>query len=263
MSHGMFCWFELTTRDVERGRGFYGAVMGASTRGMPSGADAEGDAYFLFEVSGHTVAGLNPMGDRFPPAAPSHWMPYVAVDDVDHVCRTAEALGGRVRFGPADISIGRFAILCDPTGGVFSVFRAHAGATDGTNPIGPGAFVWCELVTRDVAIASEFYAKLFGWTPQFCTLGASSYIEMKAGARPVASVFEACADESASVAHWCPYLCVDDIDAALAAVVRHGGHKLCEPMELPGEGPCAGRYAGVTDPTGAHIALFEPRSPIM
>ena len=66
--------------------------------------------------------------------------------------------------------------------------------------------------------------------------------------------FEACADERTSQAHWCPYLCVEDIHASLAAAVRLGGHKLCEPMEIPG----VGTYAGLTDPTGAHLALFEP-----
>lgn len=267
---GTFCWFELTTRDVPQGSRFYTALMSAAatdapaqtrdvSRGSAAGAIA-GPApdYVLFEVGGHTVAGLHPMGDRIADGAPSHWLPYVAVDDVDSCASKAEALGGRLCCGPSDSPIGRFAIIADPTGGVVALFRARTGTTDGTNPVGPGAFVWCELVTRDVAQAAEFYAKLLGWSPQFCRLGVTSYVEMKAGSQAVASVFEACADDERSQAHWCPYLCVDDIDRALAAAVRHGGRKLCEPMDLPGEGPCAGRYAGVTDPTGAHLALFEP-----
>ncbi len=252
---GMFCWFELTTRDVKLGSAFYRSIMGAATRGVPSGGDHD---YLLFEVEGHTVAGLMPMGSEFPSSATSHWLPYLSVDDVDAACIRASELGGKVCCGPTDTPIGRSALVSDPTGGVFSLFQARPGAPDGTNPIGPGAFVWCELVTRDLARASEFYAHLFGWTPQFCRVGATSYIEMKAGEHPVASVFEACADEASSLAHWCPYLCVDDIHAALAAAVRHGGTQLCEPMDIPGDGPCAGRYAGITDPTGAHIALFEP-----
>ena len=255
VSSGMFCWFELTTRDVELGSEFYRAVMGAATRGLPTGASHD---YLLFDVGGHTVAGLMPMGREFPSTVASHWMPYVAVDDVDIACRRVTELGGTVCCGPTDIAIGRFAVITDPTGGVVSLFRAKSGATDGTNPVGPGAFIWCELVTRDIARASEFYAKLLGWTPQFCRAGATSYIEMKAGAHPVASVFEACTDEVSSQAHWCPYLCVEDIDRALVSAVKHGGKKLCEPMDIPGDGPCAGRYAGITDPTGAHIALFEP-----
>ncbi len=252
VSSGMFCWFELTTRDVQRGRSFYSALMRAETQGMPMPFGE----YLLFQVEGAMVAGLMPMGQDFPAEAPSHWMPYIAVDDVDASCQKAVELGGTVCCGPTDIPIGRFAVVADPTGGVFSLFRANPGATDGTNPIGPGAFVWCELVTRDVPRASEFYAKLLGWTPQFRSAGASCYIEMKAGQQPVASVFEACTDESHSQAHWCPYLCVEDIDAALAAAVRHGGTKLCEPMDIPG----VGKYAGLTDPTGAHLALLEPLS---
>ncbi|MBL9148482.1 MAG: VOC family protein [Phycisphaerae bacterium] len=265
---GMFCWFELTTRDVPNGSVFYREVLSAAaadaeaaTQGVPLGhADATGRPireYILFNVAGHAVAGLNPMDDAFPSDAASHWLPYIAVEDVDGVCTRVQSLGGCVSCGPSDIAIGRFAVVRDPTGGVFALFCPRPGATDGTSPVGPGAFVWCELVTRDVAVASEFYAKLLGWTPQFCRLGATSYIEMKAGARPVASVFEACADEDRSPAHWCPYLCVADIERALAAAVRHGGQKLCEPMTLPGDGPASGRYAGVTDPTGAHVALIE------
>lgn len=254
---GMFCWFELTTREVERGRDFYGSLMRAATRGMPDGSPDETARYFVFDIDGKTVAGLNPMGERFPLDAASHWLPYVAVGDVSRACERVVQLGGRIACGPTEIPIGRFAIITDPTGGTVALFQSTPGMTDGTNPVGPGAFVWCELVTRDVPAASEFYAKLLGWTPQFRVVGASSFIEMKAGVHPVASVFEACADEDSSVAHWCPYLCVDDIHASLAAAVRLGGRKLCEPMEIPG----VGTYAGLTDPTGAHLALFKPLDP--
>jgi predicted enzyme related to lactoylglutathione lyase len=250
VQHGMFCWFELTTREVDRGRDFYRSLMRAGIKGVPMG-DRE---YVLFDVDGHSVAGLMPMGSEFPATASSHWLPYIAVDDVDRVCSRVTGLGGRVCCGPSDIPIGRFAVITDPTGGTVAIFRSSPGATDGTNPIGPGAFVWCELVTRDVVRSSEFYAQLLGWTPAMRTAGASSFVEMKAGPHPVASVFEACADEVTSQAHWCPYLCVEDIDASLASAVRLGGRKLCEPMQLPG----IGRYAGVTDPTGAHLALVEP-----
>ncbi|MDZ4756109.1 MAG: VOC family protein [Phycisphaerae bacterium] len=252
VTSGMFCWFELTTHDAARGAAFYRDLMRAATRGLPL-HDGDLREYVLFDVEGQTVAGLMPMGKEFPPASASHWLPYVAVDNVDTVAARVPQLGGRVCCGPSDIPIGRFAVVADPTGGTFALFHPTPGKTDGTNPVGPGAFVWCELVTSDIARSSEFYAKLLGWTPEFRTAGASSFIEMKAGKQSVASVFEACADES-SLAHWCPYLCVDDIHARLADAVRLGATKLCEPMDIPG----VGLYAGVTDPTGAHIALYQP-----
>lgn len=250
VSPGTFCWFELASRDVKSGRAFYEALMRAQSRAI--GGPEDSPAYLILDVDGSPVAGLSRESDEAGPCA-CGWLPHVAVDDVDDCCRRASALGGRIRAEPSDSSFGRSALVEDPTGGVIALFHARPGATDGTNPVGPGAFVWCELVTRDVPLASEFYAKLLGWTPQFCTAGATCFIEMKVGSQAVASVFEACADDERSPAHWCPYLCVVDIDASLAAAVRHGGRKLCEPMDIPG----VGRYAGLTDPTGAHVALIE------
>jgi uncharacterized protein len=250
---GMFCWFELTTRNVERGKVFYQGLMRAGVRGLPLGPSD----YVLLDVEGRTVAGMMPMDGAFPESAASHWLPYVAVRNIDHLCRRVVELGGTLRCGPSDIPIGRFAVIADPTGGTVALFEAAPGKTDGTQPVGPGSFVWCELVTRDAARASEFYVRLLDWTPQFRVTGATSCIEMKAGPHPVASVFEACADERTSIAHWCPYLCVEDIHASLAAAIRLGGHKLCEPIEIPG----VGIYAGLTDPTGAHLALLEPLRP--
>jgi predicted enzyme related to lactoylglutathione lyase len=247
---GMFCWFELSTRDIDRGRDFYRSFLRADAR-LVAGDDGD---HTLLDVDGKSVAGVMRMGPEFPEDASSHWLPYIAVHNLDALCREVPKLGGRMCCGPSQMSMGRFAIIADPTEGIVALVEAASDRVEGANPLGPGAFVWCELVTRDVPLASEFYAKLLRWTPQFRVAGATSFIEMKAGSQSVASVFEACADEDRSAAHWCPYLCVEDIHATLATAVRLGGKKLCEPMEIPG----LGTYAGLTDPTGAHLALLQP-----
>jgi len=57
--------------------------------------------------------------------APSNWMVYFAVDDVDEKARRAEELGGQVLNGPFDLPTGgRMAVIQDPQGAVFSVMRA-------------------------------------------------------------------------------------------------------------------------------------------
>jgi predicted enzyme related to lactoylglutathione lyase len=56
--------------------------------------------------------------------APSHWMPYVAVEDVDKSAKQAEELGGKVRMPPCDIpNVGRFCIINDPTGATISLVK--------------------------------------------------------------------------------------------------------------------------------------------
>ena len=56
--------------------------------------------------------------------APSHWMVYFGVDDVDATARLAQSLGGRQYVPPTDIpGVGRFAVLSDPQGAAFAVVR--------------------------------------------------------------------------------------------------------------------------------------------
>ncbi len=60
---------------------------------------------------------------------PSHWMSYVAVPDVDATARRITALGGKVCVPPTDISVGRFAVVNDPTGATFSIITLKPAAT--------------------------------------------------------------------------------------------------------------------------------------
>ncbi len=53
---------------------------------------------------------------------PSHWMPYVAVEDVDGAARRVWELGGKVCVPPTDIpGVGRFCLINDPTGATLSL----------------------------------------------------------------------------------------------------------------------------------------------
>jgi predicted enzyme related to lactoylglutathione lyase len=56
-------------------------------------------------------------------------MPYFQVTDCDGSVAKAKELGGRLMVGPNDIpSTGRFAIVSDPQGAMFAVFK-FAGAS--------------------------------------------------------------------------------------------------------------------------------------
>jgi predicted enzyme related to lactoylglutathione lyase len=63
------------------------------------------------------------MDDRFPPEVPPHWLPYFAVDDVDTAASTANSAGGTVVMEPASMAVRRIAVLRDPQGAVFGVYR--------------------------------------------------------------------------------------------------------------------------------------------
>jgi uncharacterized protein len=118
---GALTWNELTTRDVEGSRAFYGAVFGWGTRNTKMGTAP----YVAWELHGDTIAGMLPMvGPGWPDDLSPHWMIYFAVTDCDETVALARELGGRVVGAPENFPMGRYAILEDPQGGTFSILQS-------------------------------------------------------------------------------------------------------------------------------------------
>jgi predicted enzyme related to lactoylglutathione lyase len=59
--------------------------------------------------------------------SPPHWLHYVEHADIDKGAALARELGGQLFVPPTDIpNIGRFAVIADPTGGTFAIYKnAH------------------------------------------------------------------------------------------------------------------------------------------
>jgi predicted enzyme related to lactoylglutathione lyase len=78
--------------------------------------------YWHWLNKGQDIGGMLPLQQ---PNVPPHWLAYIGVADVDAATRTAEAHGGKICMAPMDIpKVGKFAVLADPTGAMFSLFRS-------------------------------------------------------------------------------------------------------------------------------------------
>jgi len=118
-ANGAFCWNELATTDLDAAQNFYKALLGWEIK--ESTAPGGGMVYNEIVVGGQHVGGIYKMGPEFGPA-PSHWMAYVAVDDVDAKARQVWELGGKVCVPPTDIpNVGRFCVVNDPTGATIAL----------------------------------------------------------------------------------------------------------------------------------------------
>jgi predicted enzyme related to lactoylglutathione lyase len=117
-----WCWHELMTPDTRASRGFYSGLLGWGTREMSMGP---GGTYTLWSAGGQDVGGMMALaGEAWKDFRPQ-WMTYVAVDDVDAKAKRATELGGKVCVPPSDIpGIGRFSVLADPTGALFSLYKS-------------------------------------------------------------------------------------------------------------------------------------------
>lgn len=126
---GTLSWNELTTRDPDGSKQFYGAIFGWQAAPM----DLDGVEYTLWHPPGEiadsaaALGGMMPMiGDMWPAEMPNHWMTYFAVEDADAACARCQELGGAVPVPPFDTPVGRSAVLSDPLGAVLSVIALKA-----------------------------------------------------------------------------------------------------------------------------------------
>ncbi len=118
-----------------------------------------------------------------------------------------------------------------------------------------GAVHWNELMTSDVKKARAFYATTLGWTYDDMPMPTGTYTIAMADGQMVGGIFDVtAAGLPLQPDVWFTYFAVDDLDAALARLKQAGGTVTREPRETPG----VGRWAIVTDATGASFSLMTP-----
>ena len=121
-AHGSICWNELATKDAGAAKKFYTELFGWKLQGSEAG----GMDYTEVTLDGKPFGGIMQMSAEMSPM-PSHWMTYVAVDDVDATVKRVEELGGKTCVPPQDIPhVGRFSVITDPTGANIAVITLNA-----------------------------------------------------------------------------------------------------------------------------------------
>ncbi len=247
---GRIVWNELATSDPARAVSFYTQLLGWSVveEDMP-GMD---EPYRMFQ---NDAVG-QPTGGTMtaPPNTPPHWCAYLSVDDVGAALERVKALGGQAYTEEMAIpDMGSFAIVADPAGAVFGLFR-------GDNPSDPAdvtppsdrTFCWAQLMVADVDAAAAFYSALLGWTVEKMPGGIVAFSDahaMRASAMPFPPGLDA-------PAHWLSYIATHDIDAVTERATGLGATVMREPTDMPG----MGRFSVLVDPTGATFALWRDAS---
>jgi predicted enzyme related to lactoylglutathione lyase len=117
---GAVCWTELATSDLGAVRPFYARLFGWRFEKSP----VPDMPYTIALIGDERVCGLYEMTGDMWTGVPSHWMTYFAVDDCDERASWASGNGATVVVPPSDIpTVGRYAVIKDPQGGVFSIIR--------------------------------------------------------------------------------------------------------------------------------------------
>jgi hypothetical protein len=113
-------------------------------------------------------------------------------------------------------------------------------------------FVHLELSTSDVPAAKTFYTELFGWSFTDNDMGGGMiYSTFKPDSGPGGGMFSM----PGMPTFWLAYIGVDDINTATEKAKSLGATIHKGPMEIPN----IGWMTILADPTGATIALFQPK----
>ena len=119
-THGMFCWQELMTTNVDRATDFYKDLLGWDYSTMDMGDQN----YTLIKNQGDDIGGIM----MLPPEmkdVPPHWKTYFTVTDIDETIAVIKDSGGNILMGPQDIpETGQFAVCIAPDGTVFCLFQS-------------------------------------------------------------------------------------------------------------------------------------------
>jgi uncharacterized protein YndB with AHSA1/START domain/predicted enzyme related to lactoylglutathione lyase len=117
LAMGSIVWNELVCQNPEAAGKFYQSVFGW----QPVAAPMSVMPYTLFKRDGADRGGMMKCPN---PEAPSHWLAYVLVENVDATCATAKSLGAVVVVDPFDIpNVGRIAVFLDTQGAAVGVMQ--------------------------------------------------------------------------------------------------------------------------------------------
>jgi predicted enzyme related to lactoylglutathione lyase len=125
----------------------------------------------------------------------------------------------------------------------------------------PGTFCWVDLATTDAEGAKKFYSELMGWTMADTPAGEGMvYTMLQIGEKAVAALYGMGPEQRAQglPSHWMSYVAVSNVDETVEQTKSLGGTIIMEPADVFEYG----RMANIQDPTGAILALWQPKQHI-
>lgn len=248
---GAPCWADASLPDLEKGKRFYGEVLGWTfTEGAP-----EFGGYTQALRNGKKAAGLMPVQDASMPTA---WGIYFATEDIGRTEAAVRAAGGQIVAGPMAVAdLGSMMIATDPAGAVFGAWQA--GEHQGFETVDePGGYIWMGLHTPDPDGADAFYAQVFGFQGAAdSSLARPGLLPWRVPGAPREIGCRIARDEGAPSdvpASFTVCFLVDDMASAVRTATGLGGSVVVEPKETSG-----GPFAVFRDNQGATFGVMAPK----
>jgi len=114
-----FIHVELNSTDVEKSKAFYRRLFDWDLEDVPM-KDYD---YTMIKVGGGTGGGIM---KQLMPGAPSSWLAYVEVDDINAATKKAKSLGAKIMKDVTQVmDMGWLSIIVDPTGAMLGLWKTR------------------------------------------------------------------------------------------------------------------------------------------
>lgn len=119
---GRFCWVDLAASDVESAKAFYGQLFGWTSYDE----SANGGRFTRLRLSDQDVGSIYQLrAALLDHGMPSHWTPYIQVNDINETVQRATHLGGTVIVRPFVVTdIARIALILDSVGALVGLWES-------------------------------------------------------------------------------------------------------------------------------------------
>jgi uncharacterized protein len=119
-SHNQW-WHELNTWEPEAALAFYSRTLGWE---FEPATTSEGAGYWVARSDGQAVGGIYELTEPSYEGVPSHWMTYLAVQNIEQAGSDTVKAGGSVMREPVRIpGVGRLAVVSDAGGAVIGLIE--------------------------------------------------------------------------------------------------------------------------------------------
>ena len=128
---GEFCWLDLAATDAVAARRFYRNMFGWSAHER----SANGGHFTHLRLAGRDVGSLYQLSNHvLERGAPSHWLPYVRVGDIETSARRTAQHGGQVLVRPFEVEgVARIALILDAVGAQVGLWQPIERPDEATN----------------------------------------------------------------------------------------------------------------------------------
>jgi uncharacterized protein len=120
-SPGSFCWLDLAATDAACAKTFYAQAFGWTFQDL----HINGGVVIRCLSGDREVGSIYQMKRaQLERGVPSHWTPYIRVDDVDALARQVPSCGGLVLVAPFDVGdTARIALIQDAVGALIGLWE--------------------------------------------------------------------------------------------------------------------------------------------